>query len=70
MALMLSKLYLALKEANVPEDKAAAAAEEVASFENRLAGVETKLSLLTWMIGVNITLNFVVIGRLFLIPGR
>ncbi len=53
MALMLSKLYLALKEANVPEDKAAAAAEEVASFENRLASVEAKLSLLTWMIGFN-----------------
>ncbi len=62
MALPLSKLYIALKEANVAEDKAAAAAEEVASFENRLASLEAKLSLRTWMVSVNITLTFLVLG--------
>jgi hypothetical protein len=65
MALMLSKLYTALREANVPEDKAAAAAEEVAGFENRLANVEARLSLLTWMVGFQLALTVVILGKLF-----
>ena len=52
----------ALKEANVAEDKAAAAAEEAASFENWLASLEAKLSFLTWMAGANITLTLLVLG--------
>ena len=39
MALMLAKLYTALREAGVDDVKAREAAEEVASFENRLAEV-------------------------------
>ncbi len=69
MALMLSKLYTALREANVPEDKAAAAAEEVAGFENRLANVEARLPLVTWMSGFNVMLTLLILAKLFLVPG-
>ena len=59
-----------MKEASVPEDKAAATAEEVASFENRLANVKPKLTLLTWMAGFNIAVTFLVLGKLFMGTGR
>ena len=45
MALMLSRLYDALRSANVPEDKAREAAEEVATYEQRDTYV------LKWMVG-------------------
>ena len=35
MALMLGQLYDALRAGNVPDDKARAAAEEVANYEGR-----------------------------------
>ena len=46
MAIMLSKTYDALKEAGASDEKARAAAEEIASFENRL----TRLEVMTAMI--------------------
>jgi hypothetical protein len=52
MALMLSRLYDALRLANVPEDKARAAAEEVATYEQ----VKGDTHLLKWMVGVLIAL--------------
>jgi hypothetical protein len=45
MALMLSRLYGALRLANVPEDEARAAAEEVATYEQ-----------VKWMVGVLIAI--------------
>jgi hypothetical protein len=58
MALQLGALREALLEAGASPDKADKASEEVASYEDRLAGVETKLvrldgrvNLLTWMVG-------------------
>ena len=44
MALALMKTYDALKAAGAPEAKAQAAAEELAGYENRLAGIETQLT--------------------------
>ena len=44
MPLMLSKTYEALRAAGAPEDKARAAAEELASGEARLAGIDWKLA--------------------------
>ena len=44
MALMLAKLYTALREADVDDVKVREAAEEVASFENQLANVEASLT--------------------------
>jgi hypothetical protein len=42
MALMLGQLYDALRTANVPEDKARAAAEEVASYRGGLTKFRTE----------------------------
>jgi hypothetical protein len=44
MAVMLSKLYAALKAAGAPEDIAREAAEEGASFDERMQRVEVKLT--------------------------
>jgi hypothetical protein len=52
MALMLSRLYDASRLANVPEDKARAAAEGVATYEQ----VKGDTYLFKWMVGVLIAL--------------
>jgi hypothetical protein len=64
MTLQLGALRDALIEGGTSPEKAAAAAEEVASYENRLAGIETKLvklegnmNLITWMVGTLVPLN-------------
>jgi hypothetical protein len=54
MAMMLSKTYDALIAAGAPEDKARDAAEELAAYENRFAKIETDLTVLKWMMGVQI----------------
>lgn len=72
MALQLGALREALIEGGTSPEKAAAAAEEVASYENRLAGVETKLvaldgkvNLLTWMVGFNLAMTATVLWHVF-----
>ena len=67
MALMLAKLYTALREAGVDDVKAREAAEEVASFENRLANVEASLTILKWMVGFNLILTVAIVGMLFFV---
>ncbi len=49
---MLSRTYDALIAAGAPEDKARAAAEELAGYESRFAKIETDLAVLKWMLGV------------------
>jgi hypothetical protein len=58
MALMLGQLYEALRAGNVPDDKARAAAEEVANYEGEigrlrldLGEVRADVRLLKWMMG-------------------
>jgi hypothetical protein len=51
---MLSKTYDALIAAGAPDDKARAAAEELAGYESRFAKIETDLAVLKWMVGVNL----------------
>ena len=51
MAIMMAKLYAALKDAGASEDYAVKAAEEAASYENRLAKIESDLLLIKWMLG-------------------
>ena len=43
MAIMLSKTYAAFKAAGVPDAQAEAAAEELASYENRLNSIDNRL---------------------------
>ena len=65
MALMLGKLYTALEATGLPAATAAAAAEEVAAYENRIANIETKLTVLTWMIAFNLALTVALVGKAF-----
>jgi hypothetical protein len=50
MALQLGALRDALIDAGASEDKAQRAAEEMAGYESRLASIDTRLTLLTWMV--------------------
>jgi hypothetical protein len=54
MALMLGKLYDALRAAGVPEDKAPEAAEEVATFDKGLSGIKPDVRLLKWITGTTL----------------
>ena len=59
MPIMLSKTYAAFVAAGTPDAEAREAAEEIADFEHRLTGIESRLQniegdirLLKWMLGV------------------
>ena len=72
MALQLGALREALLDAGASQDKANKAAEELASYENGLAGIETRLvtldgrvSLLAWMVGFNLAMTATVLWRVF-----
>ena len=61
MTTMIAEVYDALLAAGSPEDKARKAAEAIAAYENRFAGmdqrfakIEGDLRLLTWMVGFNL----------------
>lgn len=71
MALMLGALYHALITARVPEEDARKAAEEVAAYDQRLASMDARLTLLTWMVTfltalavANLWLTFNVLSKL------
>jgi hypothetical protein len=65
MALQLGALRDALLDAGANPAKADKAAEEVAAYENRLAGVESRLNLLTWMVGFNLAMTAAIVVKLF-----
>ena len=64
MAVMLGNLYRALVTAGAPGEEAQKAAEEVAGFESRLAGIESKVSLLQRMVGFNLALSVAIAIKL------
>jgi hypothetical protein len=49
----------------VPDDNAIAAAEEVAGFENRLASIDARLTVITWMVATVIALVAALFGKAF-----
>ena len=51
MSTMISEVYAALVEAGASEEKARKAAETLAGYDNRFAGVEKSLAVLQWMVG-------------------
>jgi hypothetical protein len=53
MAVMMEKLYDALRAANIPDDKARAAAVEAAEFDRAIADIKSIVRLHTWMLSVN-----------------
>ena len=61
---MMGKLYAALRKADVPDEDAIAAAEEVAAFENRLSKskIEGDLGLVKWMVGFSLAMNVAILG--------
>lgn len=68
---MVTELYDALLAAGAPEDKARAAAESVAAYESRFASLDVKFealrgdaAVLKWMIGANIAVTLIVLGKL------
>jgi hypothetical protein len=65
MAVMLSKTYAAFKAAGVPDVDAQAAAEEMADFQTRLAGIEGKLTVLLVVVGINAAATIATFGMLW-----
>jgi hypothetical protein len=72
MAVMLEKVYRAFIAAKVPEEQAADAAAELAGYEDHFAKIETRLAqmdgrinLLTWMVGFNIAISVALLFKLF-----
>ena len=70
---MLGKLRDALVAAGADENTARDAAEEVASYENRLSTLdirserlEGKVNLLQWMVGFNLVITVAILFRVFL----
>jgi len=70
MAMQLGALRTALLEAGATQDKADQAAEEAAGYETRLAGLETRVAVVTWMVGANITLTVLAVGVLITLASR
>jgi phage shock protein A len=66
MAIMMAKLYDALRAGNVPDDKARAAAEEAAAYENRAARIDTDLTVLKWMVATNLAMTIAILFKTFL----
>ncbi len=73
MTTMIAEVYDALLDAGASDDKARRAAEALAAFETRFADLGTRIdrvdgriNTLTWMVGVNITLSLLVLGKLVL----
>jgi hypothetical protein len=67
MPLQLGALREALLDAGATTEKANAASEEVAAYDNRLASIESKLNLHSWILAFNTALLLVFLGKLFLI---
>jgi hypothetical protein len=65
MTAMLSKTYEALVAAGAPEEKARAAAEELAAYESRFAKSDTHLAVLKWMVGVNLAASLSLVMKAF-----
>ena len=65
MAVMLSRTYDALISAGAPEEKARAAAEELAAYETRFAKIDTDLAVLKWMVGVNLAASLSLVIKAF-----
>ena len=70
MALQLGALRDALLSAGAPPNEANKAAEEVAGYENRLAAIETRLTVLTWMVGTHVALSVPIIWLLLRVAAK
>lgn len=65
VAVQRSPLHGALLEAGASEDAASRAAEEVAELGNRIARVEARIPVLTWLMGIMLVINIGVVAVMF-----
>lgn len=65
MATMLRNIYAALIEAGASEEKAGAAAEEIANYDNQLADIRSTLRLHSWILSVNTALLLALLVKSF-----
>lgn len=70
MALQLGALRDALIDAGAKPDKADKAAEEVATFDSRIAAIDTRLAVLTWMVSAVLGLSLLLLGSVFAVWSR
>jgi hypothetical protein len=54
-----------MRAANVPDEKARAAAVEVAEFKESIADIRATLRLHTWILSFNTALIIAIAGKLF-----
>jgi hypothetical protein len=67
MALRFGALQDALLDAGASPERAQKAAEEAVSYEMRMSSLDTKVSVLTWMVATLITLQIALgVGNLWL----
>lgn len=60
MTTMITEVYDALIDGGTSEPKARAAAEALASYDDRFSSIERRLTLLTWQIGTLVAVQAVV----------
>ena len=65
MALMLGKLYDALRAGGVPDDKAREAAEGVVTYEKDLPEIKSDVRLLKWITGTTLAGVLSLVIRVF-----
>ena len=65
MPVMMEKLYDALRDANVLDEKARAAAVEIAEYKESISDIRPTLRLHTWILSFNTALIVAVVGKLF-----
>jgi hypothetical protein len=66
MPFMMEKLFDALRAANSPDDKARAAAVEMAEFKMDMQEVKSTQRVLVAMVTFNLALTLAILGKLFL----
>ena len=70
MALMLGKLYDALRQGGTAEKEAREAAEEVAAYERDIAGLRTEIRVVQAVGGVIVVVLFAALWQLFALRGE
>lgn len=70
MPLRMGHLYDALLSSGIDKSLAEKASEEVASYENKLSKMDTKLSVLTAIVTINTTISLAMLWILYNILAR
>lgn len=70
MTLMLAKLYDALRASGAPDEKALAAAEEVAGYEREIGSLRTEARVGQGLTGVLIVVGLAALWQLFAMRGE